>query len=80
MLKLERKFFEFDYDGKVYRLRSPSVSDANELQKRIAKEGESLELVIEFLEKLGLESSVSMGMEIEHLNLIVEAVIGAKKS
>lgn len=80
MIKLQKKVFQFEYDGEVYKLKSPSVKDVTSLQKRIEKEGESVDIAIDFLSNLGMKKEVCYEMEIDNLNTIIEAVVGAKKN
>jgi hypothetical protein len=80
MIKLQKKVFQFEYDGDVYKLKSPSVKDVTALQKRIEKDGESVDIAIDFLSNLGMKKEVCYEMEIDNLNTIIEAVVGAKKN
>ena len=80
MIKLQKKVFKFEYDGNVYELKSPSVKDVTKLQERIKKEGESVDIAIDFLSNLGIDKNICYEMEVDNLNTIIEAVVGAKKN
>lgn len=79
LVELKKKNYEFKYDGELIKLKAPSVLDVEFLQEEMKKNGESISVVLGFLEKIGLKKEISQEMEVEHINLIVETVVGEKK-
>ena len=82
MLDLKRTKIELKIDGNVLGLTRPSVSQFEQYQKDYTgvEESEQLNVMRSFFETLGMPKAIFDSLEIEHLQLIVEAISGQKKS
>jgi len=78
MLEFDRRVFEFKLDGKKHVVKSPTVRQIEELQKK-SKDAPGLEETIDFLEQLGLDKDVAYSMEPWQLQKVVEEVSGAEE-
>lgn len=58
--------------GQEVDLTPPTFGQARDLQKKMAENGDSLELMVEYLKGLGLPEEVLMSMEAQHVNKLVE--------
>lgn len=67
-------------DGEVYELRYPTVEQVKTFSG-MDKKGvdENVELMVDFLEGLGLPKKVSYGMEADHLKELLEELNGSEK-
>lgn len=79
-MELKEKKFEFTYKGVNYELDEPNYRDLKHMQKQIKEDPENPDILINFLEKIGLERDVSETMGISVLLKISEEVSGAKKN
>ena len=79
MLEFKRRVLKFNLDDKDYKLNYPTVSQVQVYSKEYAESNDQLGTVMKFLEKLGLEKSVCEGMEMPHLNQILEKLTEEKK-
>lgn len=80
MIEFKRKVFEFKLDEQTHRVKSPTVRQIQEFQK-MANKGEEIESIgntIKFLSDLGLSEEVAYGMQADHLEGVVQAIIGKK--
>lgn len=60
----------------VYKLREPSAKEMNLYQKKIkADEGQSLDVLIEFVASLGLPKEVAESLPAGKLNVLIEALV-----
>lgn len=80
MLSLKKKVLEIEFEGKVYSLSLPTVSQIEKMQEKMKKDGENLEAVFVMLEELGLPRLVIKEMQIDHVNEIVEHLTDSKKN
>jgi hypothetical protein len=67
--------------GTAYKLRRPSVKEAQEYSAKVKAAGEedSSKCLLEMLEMCGLPIDVAMGMEADHLVQLVEGMMPSKK-
>lgn len=81
MKKLERTKKSIDIYGTVYDLSRPSYRQAQELGKQSANknEEETQSLMLDFLENMGIPKSVTLDMEVEHVGMLIEYLMPAKK-
>lgn len=83
MLELVRSTIEVKLDGKVYTLRMPTYKEGILYKSEVKKISEddilSSNLLIDYLSKLGLPKEVCESLEIEHLEKVLEFILGAKK-
>ena len=81
MLEFKKTEVEAMIYGVAYKLRRPTVREAQDYGKSVAAKGEqdSAMLLLELLEKCGLPVEVSEQMEAEHLVSLVEALMPSKK-
>lgn len=80
MLELHKKVLKVKYDGQVLELQYPKVKQVDKLQGRMKKEGESVELILDFLEELGLKREISEDMQADHVEAIVTSLTDSKKN
>lgn len=81
MLELQRTVFCFKLDGQEYRLKKPTVGQFQEYDKKVKSTDHKnhLELLIDFLSSLGLPKDTAYGLEVGHLEAILEHLIDSKK-
>lgn len=79
MLEFKRKVLEFTLDEVKYSLNFPSVNQQRDYAKDYAEAKDTFECVMDFLATLGLPKNISGGMELSHLNQIIEALTEEKK-
>lgn len=76
--KLRLKLF-----GKEFQLVKPTRKQANAISEKLkTDEGKerALDVVSDFLVEAGLPQDVADGLQIEHMQLIFEHLVGAKKN
>ena len=80
-MKIERTSESIDIYGTVYKTNRPSYGRAMELGKQSddKKEGEAHELMLEFLEERGIPKDVTLEMEVDHVSMLIEHFMPAKK-
>jgi NAD(P)H-hydrate repair Nnr-like enzyme with NAD(P)H-hydrate epimerase domain len=79
-MEFKRKKFSFKLDGESYEFGFPNVKQFSEYQKKLEKgKGKELDLIVDFLEGLGLKREVTESMEADHLVQIVDVLSGQKK-
>lgn len=73
-MDFKKRVLKFKFEGADYVVPFPSNRKLHEFQKKQSKskEEDSLELLIDFLDGLGLPSDVSWEMEPSHLTQILE--------
>lgn len=83
MLELTRATVEVKLDGKVHTLRMPTYKEGivykHELSLSKDDDIKSADMLIAYLSKLGLPAEVSESLEINHLEQVLEFILGAKK-
>lgn len=82
-LELKRKKINVKLDGQSYPLTVPTLREADKYQARAKKagdEGKELELLFDFLNERGLPKEVIESLEVDHVNLLVEHLLGVKKN
>lgn len=79
MIEFDRKKLKFKLDGKEHEVNFPTVGQLKAYQKANQESQDTFETTVDFLEKLGLEKEVCMGLEADHLKTIVEYISGQKK-
>jgi len=81
MLEFKRRELALKVYGEEYKILFPTVSQVQNYAKELNKRGEedAGELLLEFLDKLGLPKEVSGEMESDHLQQVVNALMPAKK-
>lgn len=77
VLEFKRKVFAFRLDGQEYKVNHPNLKQIEELQKK--GDEPSIDSVLDFLQTLGLERTVSEGMQPDHLKTIVDHLVGDEK-
>jgi hypothetical protein len=80
-VKLEKTKIELDVYGTVYNLSRPSFKQALDLKEKNKdkSEEEANEIMLEFLESLGLPKNVTMDMEVDHVTQILDVLMPSKK-
>jgi hypothetical protein len=81
MLDFKKTTLKFKFQGEPYEINYPSVKQFDDYQKKAskAKESEYIELLIDFLSKLGLSKEVAYELEVDHLSALVEELAPNKK-
>lgn len=81
MLEFKKTEVEAKIYGELYKLRRPTVKEAQEYARgaKGCEEEKQSELLIALLDMCGLPSEVALGMEAEHLIALVEGLMPSKK-
>lgn len=82
-MKFERRKLSFDIYGEKCEVLFPTtgqIKEKDELIKKKENKGREIDVVIDFLETLGLPRDISLGMEMDHLLKIISEVSGQKKA
>ena len=83
MLELTRVKIEIKLDGQTYSMRMPTYKETIKHQvesKAIANdEVKSSEHLMKYLSELGLPIEVCESLELDHLEKILDFILGAKK-
>lgn len=82
MLEFKSRKLDFKLNDKHHQLRFPTTGELKNFQKKhkVAEEDDKFDLIVEFLGHLGLDKEVTLRMEIEHMNTVLETLAGAKKN
>ncbi len=81
-MKLVRTVLEVDVYGEKITLRRPNYKEAQAYRdslKKIGEESDATDLVMEFLETLGMPKEVFLRLELAHVNQIMEVIAGVEK-
>lgn len=78
MIELQRKKLPVKIDGVVYELSYAKVSQLKEIST--ASKEDAVDKTIEFIVNSGMPKEVVENLEVDHINLIAEALTGAKKN
>ena len=80
MLELISKELQFSFDGKIQKLRYPTVMDMKKLNVELKKEdaGE-IDTLVNMLVDLGMEAGIAEKLEVDHVNTIVQELTASKK-
>ena len=82
-LELKRKKINVKLDGQNYPMTVPTLREADKYQHRAKaaeKEGKTLDLLFDFLGERGLPKDVIETLEVDHVNMLVEHLLGIKKN
>jgi len=79
MLEFKRRQLKFNLDENEHILNYPTVRQVQTYSKEYSESMDQIETVMSFLEKLGLKRDVCEGMEMPHLNQILEKLTEEKK-
>lgn len=81
MKKFERTKQTIDIYGEVYNVSRPTFKRSLELGKQSDKKSdeESQELMLDFLEEMGIPKKVTMDMEVDHVTTLIEFLMPSKK-
>lgn len=79
MLEFKKRVLKFNYDGNTYEINYPNVRQTSQFSKDYEQAKDKIDIVINFLDKLGFDSEVCETMEMDHLNQILEKLTEAKK-
>lgn len=82
-LKFERSKVSVEIYGEKLELRKPTFGESVELSKKIKENGgeeNSTEIIMQFLESLGLPKQLLQSMEAEHVVTLLEHISGKKKT
>lgn len=80
MLEFKKRVLEFKFNDEIYTVKYPTVKQINELEKRTKDENnEQAEVMLDFLEDLGLKKSIAHEMEYEMIQKIIKTISSAKK-
>jgi hypothetical protein len=69
--------------GSEYELTKPTSKQAKAIQEALASDegkASALDTLTQFLVDAGLPKEVAEGLQLEHMNLIFEHLMGAKKN
>lgn len=82
-MKLVRTVFEIELDDKKFSLRKPTFKESQQYREDLLKMGENgdaAQVMMSFLENLGLPKEVFETLEFDHITQIMDAVTGSKKN
>jgi len=82
MEKLVRGKAVLEIYGEKFELEKPKLKQTLDYQaelKKLGEDGDGTELMLDLLEKCGLRKDFAMEMEPEHLLIVVEKLLPAKK-
>ena len=80
-MELKRKKLNIKLDGNEHEVSFPTVKQFSEYQKELKdSEGKEIDLIVNFLDKLGLKKEISEGLEMDHMTQIIDALGGQKKT
>jgi hypothetical protein len=79
MLDFKKRVLKFSFDGNEYKIDYPNVRQTSKFSKDYEVAKDKIEVVINFLDKLGFDKEVCEQMEMDHLNQILEKLTEAKK-
>ena len=79
MLEFVKRELEFKFDDEVYKIKFPTVKEMSEYSKTYDEKEDKFEVIVNFLEKLGLQRDITEQMEVKHLTTIVKALTEEKK-
>ena len=82
-MKLVKSILELEVYGEKVELRKPTFKEAQSYRDELIKLGESgdaTEVMVNFLEKLGLKKEIFDSLELAHVNQIMDLVTGSKKN
>jgi len=79
MLEFVKRELEFKFDDEVYKIKFPTVKEMSEYSKTYDEKEDKFEVIVNFLEKLGLQRDITEQMEVNHLTTIVKALTEEKK-
>jgi hypothetical protein len=81
MLKIEKTKVEIELYGEAYSLSRPTVRQSQDYGKKVkdASDQETSDLVIDLLDSCGLPKKVTLDMEMEHLEMVIGALIPSSK-
>ena len=79
-LVLKKKTLNIKYEGKDYELSFPSVLQTKNFVKNLEKKGNNeIEESIKLITELGLPKDVCEAIDIDQLNMIMEAITPQSK-
>ena len=80
-MEFSRTKLKINLYGDLYEMKRPSVDESQNYARRVKDkdDGESMELLKEFLENLGLPGKALGEMEIDHLTQLMEGLMPGKK-
>lgn len=78
MLKIEKKFYEIEIDGVLYKVSAPTVLQIKKYSQ--VNEKESFDVFVELVEELGIPKNVLMSLDIESIEKISELLFPKKKN
>ena len=80
MIELKRKELEFQYEGKTYKVRKPSMQELENLGSKAESEKESFRAVVDILDQCGFPKDVYLSLDAELASIVTEEVLGKKKN
>ena len=82
-MKLVRTVFEIELDDKQFSLRKPTFKESQQYREdllKIGENGDAAQVMMSFLENLGLPEEVFETLEFDHITQLMDAVTGSKKN
>jgi len=80
MLELVSKELELSFEGKIQKLKYPTVKHMKKINSSLNEAGANeIALLSELLQDLGMDEDVAENLEVEHVNLIVQELTATKK-
>lgn len=81
-MKLVRTSLEIDFYGEKITLRCPTYKEGKDYRDQLSaleKDADATEVLMNFLEKMGLPKEKFMELEFSHVNEVMEFLLGTKK-
>jgi hypothetical protein len=83
LIELTRTTIEVKIDDKTFNMRMPTYKEGIQYKSSVKECGDdeikTSDLLMGYLEKLGMPKEVTETLEIGHLEKILEFILGAKK-
>ncbi len=80
MLEFKKTVLKINLYGDSVEVRFPTVGEIKRFEESEKKSEASIEVMVEFLDSLGLPKEKTNDMEIEHFTQIIEKLTNQKKS
>ena len=80
-MEFKRRELELNIYGEEHKLLFPTVKQVQDYANKLKEQGDekAADLLVDFLDGLGLPKAVCEGMESEHLQMVIEKLMPAKK-
>ena len=81
-MKLEKRVLEIEFEDKKMELKFPTVLQIKKMTKKqqnLNDPLESIDIILELLQNLGMDKDIAEALEHRHLEAIMEVLLEQKK-